>query len=129
MLNNAANTSQPCVLLSSYQVTRTWTQPKTIQPKSVTISPGIVTQLVSNMVEEFASLRFDYVILDEGHTMKNPSTKLSKAMHALRSDNRLILTGTPVQVAENLHMNFFFTYEFGIYRLFSSDLHVKFSFF
>ena len=32
-----------------------------------------------------------------GHTMKNPNTKLSKAMHDLRSHHRLLLTGTAVQ--------------------------------
>lgn len=36
-------------------------------------------------------------ILYSGHTMKNPNTKLSKAMGDLRSNYRLLLTGTPVQ--------------------------------
>jgi SNF2 family DNA or RNA helicase len=37
------------------------------------------------------------VILDEGHIIKNPRTKISKAMHQTRSPHRLILTGTPIQ--------------------------------
>ena len=54
-------------------------------------------QLVANMVEDFAEADWDYVILDEGHCIKNPTTKMTKAMHALPSTHRLLLTGTPVQ--------------------------------
>ncbi|KFM70592.1 DNA excision repair protein ERCC-6-like protein, partial [Stegodyphus mimosarum] len=39
---------------------------------------------------------WDYVILDEGHKIKNP-TKTTKAVHDLPSKNRIVLTGTPVQ--------------------------------
>ena len=66
-------------------------------------------QLVSNMINVFAnedsangtgegnSKRWDWVILDEGHIIKNPNTKLSKSMNYLPSCHRMILTGTPVQ--------------------------------
>ena len=51
-------------------------------------------QLVSNMVADFREAGiFDYVILDEGHIIKNASTVTSKSMHALRSHHRLLLTG------------------------------------
>ncbi|GFT56791.1 DNA excision repair protein ERCC-6-like [Nephila pilipes] len=39
---------------------------------------------------------WDYVILDEGHKIKNP-TKTTKAVHGIPSRNRLVLTGTPIQ--------------------------------
>ncbi|WAR02307.1 LOW QUALITY PROTEIN: ERC6L-like protein [Mya arenaria] len=39
---------------------------------------------------------WDYMILDEGHKIKNP-TKTSKGVHAIPAHNRIILTGTPVQ--------------------------------
>ncbi|GIY33841.1 DNA excision repair protein ERCC-6-like [Caerostris extrusa] len=39
---------------------------------------------------------WDYLILDEGHKIKNP-TKTTKAVHAIPSKNRLVLTGTPIQ--------------------------------
>jgi SNF2 family DNA or RNA helicase len=64
-------------------------------------SPKVVIssyQLVSNMIDEFSNRgKWDYVILDEGHIIKNPSTKTSKAMHQLMARHRLILTGTPIQ--------------------------------
>ncbi|ELU16421.1 hypothetical protein CAPTEDRAFT_138667 [Capitella teleta] len=40
---------------------------------------------------------WDYVILDEGHKIKNPSNKCSKGIHSVPARNRLLLTGTPVQ--------------------------------
>lgn len=69
-------------------------------------SPRIVLtsyHLVANMIDDFdpplSSSRkpWDYVILDEGHSIKNPSTKISKAVHRLQSTHRLLLTGTPIQ--------------------------------
>lgn len=39
---------------------------------------------------------WDYIILDEGHKIKNP-TKTTTAANSLPSRNRIILTGTPIQ--------------------------------
>lgn len=73
-LQSIFQSNHPCIVLSSYQ-------------------------LFTSMYEEFCSDQriWDYVILDEGHVVKNPQTKLSKAIHAVKSRNRLILTGTPIQ--------------------------------
>ena len=38
----------------------------------------------------------DYVILDEGHKIKNPS-KTTKAIHGVAARHRIILSGTPIQ--------------------------------
>ncbi|RYG68694.1 hypothetical protein EON64_04645, partial [archaeon] len=55
-------------------------------------------QLTVTMTADFtAHGTWDYVILDEGHVIKNPATKLSKAMHSLQTRHRLLLTGTPLQ--------------------------------
>ncbi|VDN15813.1 unnamed protein product, partial [Dibothriocephalus latus] len=40
---------------------------------------------------------WDYLVLDEAHKIKNPSTKAAKAVRALGSNHRLLLTGTAVQ--------------------------------
>jgi SNF2 family DNA or RNA helicase len=53
--------------------------------------------LVSNMMDDFGQGCWDYLILDEGHIIKNPSTKISKSMKSLPSKHRLLLTGTPIQ--------------------------------
>lgn len=39
----------------------------------------------------------DYIILDEGHKIKNPSNKCSKGIHSIPARRRVILTGTPIQ--------------------------------
>ena len=45
--------------------------------------------LVANMTDDFVGGgSWDYVILDEGHIIKNPTTKLSKSMHMLKSNHR-----------------------------------------
>lgn len=38
-----------------------------------------------------------YVVLDEGHKIKNDKTDISKCLQGLKAEYRLILTGTPVQ--------------------------------
>lgn len=42
-----------------------------------------------------------YVVLDEGHKVKNSVTQVSAALQGLKAEYRLILTGTPLQ--NNLH--------------------------
>lgn len=38
-----------------------------------------------------------YIVLDEGHRIKNSSSNMSQALQGLRAEYRLILTGTPLQ--------------------------------
>ncbi|VEL29094.1 unnamed protein product, partial [Protopolystoma xenopodis] len=44
---------------------------------------------------------FLYLIIDEAHRIKNEKSKLSEIVREFRSQNRLLLTGTPLQ--NNLH--------------------------
>ena len=44
-----------------------------------------------------ASFYFDYIILDESQTIKNPTSKSFKAVRALKGKHRLILSGTPIE--------------------------------
>ncbi len=51
-------------------------------------------QLLSNMVDDFSRLgKWHYVVLDEGHLIKNPNTKTSEAVNSISSGHRLLLTG------------------------------------
>ncbi len=45
----------------------------------------------------FKDLQFDYIILDEAQVIKNADTASAKAARLLRGDNRLALSGTPVE--------------------------------
>ncbi|KAJ6656369.1 hypothetical protein lerEdw1_003872 [Lerista edwardsae] len=40
---------------------------------------------------------WDYIILDEAHKIKTPSAKTTESVHAIPAQNRILLTGTPVQ--------------------------------
>lgn len=53
--------------------------------------------ILSNDLRYFEGLRWNYVVLDEGHVIKNSKTKVARAVRALSANHRLILTGTPIQ--------------------------------
>lgn len=42
-------------------------------------------------------LNWNYLVLDEGHLIKNPRAKVTIAVKQLHSNHRLILSGTPIQ--------------------------------
>ncbi|KAK3705187.1 hypothetical protein QZH41_013983, partial [Actinostola sp. cb2023] len=53
--------------------------------------------IVRNDGDFFKSIKWNYCILDEGHIIKNGKTKLSKVIKQLQANNRIILSGTPIQ--------------------------------
>ena len=40
---------------------------------------------------------FDYIVLDESQAIKNPNSQRFKAVRLLRSKNKIVLTGTPIE--------------------------------
>lgn len=52
---------------------------------------------VRNDIAELGRVNFLYAVLDEGHIIKNPKTKLTQAVKQLRAQHRLLLSGTPIQ--------------------------------
>ena len=53
--------------------------------------------LVRIDMEQLLRFQWHYVILDESQAIKNPDAQTTKAVQLLKSKNRLILSGTPVQ--------------------------------
>ncbi|MBR8802181.1 DEAD/DEAH box helicase [Porphyromonas levii] len=53
--------------------------------------------VVANDIEQLSETLFGYLILDESQAIKNPFSKRYKAVRALRSENKLALTGTPIE--------------------------------
>ena len=48
-------------------------------------------------IKLFSEIPFDYIVLDESQAIKNPSSKIAKAVALLKATNRLCLSGTPLQ--------------------------------
>lgn len=46
-----------------------------------------------------SSQHYSYLVLDEGHAIRNARTKTAQAIKSLAADHRLLLTGTPIQNA------------------------------
>lgn len=53
--------------------------------------------VVRNDLDELSGFLWQYVILDESQAIKNPDARITKAIKELRSVNRVIISGTPVQ--------------------------------
>jgi superfamily II DNA or RNA helicase len=53
--------------------------------------------LIRRDAERYRELAFDTVVLDEAQHIKNRQTQNAQAVKAIRSDHRLVLTGTPLE--------------------------------
>lgn len=53
--------------------------------------------IIRNEIESFKNFEFLYVILDESQVVKNPVSKTYKALLQVKSENKLLLTGTPIE--------------------------------
>ncbi|KAI0564175.1 Helicase 1/2 ATP-binding [Gracilaria domingensis] len=53
--------------------------------------------ILGNDLRFSENVRWNYVVLDERHVIKNAKTKAPRAVRRLSSNHRLILTGTPIQ--------------------------------
>ncbi|KAG7462534.1 hypothetical protein MATL_G00185830 [Megalops atlanticus] len=61
--------------------------------------PVVVTSFEMAMIDRKYMQRFmwKYLIVDEGHRIKNLNCRLVRELKALPTDNKLLLTGTPLQ--------------------------------
>ncbi len=48
-------------------------------------------------IDILKNYKFNYVILDESQSIKNPQSQSARAVKQLRATNRLVLTGTPIE--------------------------------
>lgn len=53
--------------------------------------------ILRNDLQQFLALSFLYVVLDESQMIKNPGSKTYQAVVQLKADNRLVLSGTPIE--------------------------------
>jgi len=52
---------------------------------------------VTNDIEDLMQHHFSYAVLDESQAIKNPTSKRYKAMRLIKSDNKIVMTGTPIE--------------------------------
>ena len=52
---------------------------------------------VTNDIEDIMQHHFSYCVLDESQAIKNPTSKRYKAMRLIKSDNKIVMTGTPIE--------------------------------
>lgn len=57
----------------------------------------ITTYSMAQKYEWLKAHHWKYVILDEAQAIKNPGTKQTKAVKQMRAENRIVMTGTPVE--------------------------------
>ncbi|XAR57893.1 DNA helicase [Bertholletia excelsa] len=70
--------------------------PRTIGPKF----PIVITSYevaLNDARKYFRYYNWKYIVVDEGHRLKNSKCKLVKALKYLPTENKLLLTGTPLQ--------------------------------
>ncbi len=54
-------------------------------------------ETVRRMGDALTSLGWGYVVLDEGHRIRNPDAGITKAIKTFRTVHRIIVTGAPIQ--------------------------------
>ena len=69
-------------------------QPKSIEPGQVLVLNYTQLRMLS---ENLAQIEWDAVIFDEGQYLKNSNSQTAQSARALKSANKLLLTGTPIE--------------------------------
>jgi SNF2 family DNA or RNA helicase len=80
--------------------------------------------LIRNDFEFLSKFNWEYLILDESHNIKNPLAQVTKKVGQLKSNNRLALTGTPIENSLTdlwSQMNFLNQGLLGSYTFFKSE--------
>ncbi|XP_074242953.1 DNA repair and recombination protein RAD54B isoform X2 [Saimiri boliviensis] len=66
--------------------------------KSVFYSVLVISyEMLLRSLDQIKDIKFDILICDEGHRLKNSAIKTTTALISLSCDKRIILTGTPIQ--------------------------------
>ncbi|XP_014487860.1 PREDICTED: lymphoid-specific helicase-like [Dinoponera quadriceps] len=93
----------PVVLLYGSKEERSITYPKIKKKYNITsdykTQPVVITtfEMPLKDIKFLQSQTWRYIVIDEGHRIKNYNCLLIKALKTVKSMNRLLLTGTPLQ--------------------------------
>ncbi|ALO17076.1 ATP-dependent helicase HepA [Salinivirga cyanobacteriivorans] len=53
--------------------------------------------VIRNDINQLEKYHFDYIVIDESQHIKNPDSVIYKAVSRLQAQNKLVLTGTPIE--------------------------------
>jgi SNF2 family DNA or RNA helicase len=53
--------------------------------------------ILRNDLKLFSDIKFEYIVLDEAHIIKNPMSISAKTVYSLKGKNKLVISGTPIQ--------------------------------
>ena len=53
--------------------------------------------VLKNDLQKFSEIKFEYIVLDEAHMIKNPMSITAKSVCTLKGKNKLVISGTPIQ--------------------------------
>ena len=70
------------------------------ESKPVMMSFDVIVTTYQSLLSEleyFQNLHFHYVIIDESQQIRNKNSKIFQAVHSLSSENRVSLSGTPIE--------------------------------
>lgn len=70
-------------------------------PHQRTTFPVVITtyEIIMKDREHLAMYRWGFIVVDEGHRLKNMECRLMRELKALNADSRMVLTGTPLHVS------------------------------
>merc|ERR1712061_695259 len=72
-----------------------------VEIRNITISCNLAVitsyEIIRSDVDLFRLCHWNYLVLDEGHAIRNAKTKTTLAIKSLQAHHRLILSGTPIQ--------------------------------
>jgi ATP-dependent DNA helicase len=89
----------PCVLYHGSKADRAAIRSQYLKHAGQKTFPIVITTFEIAMIDRKELQRFTwkYLVVDEGHRLKNKDCRLMRELQALKTENRLLLTGTPLQ--------------------------------
>lgn len=85
---------RPYAYVGSATERATWSVKKLVGKHNLFVTSY---EVLRNDAKKLAKIDFLYCVLDEGHVIRNPASKVTEAAKSISATHRLVLSGTPLQ--------------------------------